>query len=264
MWSEFHAKMINLFSEQLLDTLPQGYDAPVDKHTELVEVTPDSSEEWDAIGGRRPDVALVKSGRSNPSDSWAGDALGWGEAEGGVAVATCDPVTVRVPRVMDERIERWVEVRWGRDRELIAVIELLSPTNKTGSGRVEYQKKRRSIIEQGVHLLEVDLLLGGRRVEDETLLPPGECMAVLTRAGRPDLREVYAWPLRRPLPTVPVPLRPPDGDVGLDLAEAFAEAYRRGRYWRRLPYGAEADPLSRVREEDRAWAAERVGEAVGV
>ncbi len=63
---------------------------------------------------------------------------------------------------------------------------------------------------------------------------------------------MYAWSVRRALPTIPIPLVPPDPDVPLDLAAVFATAYERGRYARSLDYAAAlAAPMA---DEDRTWA----------
>ena len=50
----------------------------------------------------------------------------------------------------------WIEVRRRTGRTPVTVIELLSPTNKTGDGFVEYKLKRRSLIRQKIHLVELD------------------------------------------------------------------------------------------------------------
>ncbi|MBX6316783.1 MAG: DUF4058 family protein, partial [Isosphaeraceae bacterium] len=135
---------------------------------------------------------------------------------------------------------------------LVTVIEVLSPTNKTGSGREEYLEKRRELIDRPVNLVELDLLLGGRRLPMAEPLPPGDYYALVSRAERRPQAEVYAWTIRQPLPTIPIPLRPPDPDVPLDLAAIFATAYERGRYARSLDYGA---PLTvPLAETDRLWA----------
>ena len=60
-------------------------------------------------------------------------------------------------------------------------------------------------------------------------LPPGDCLAVVVRSGKPEVAEVLAWSIRRPLPAIPIPLEPPDPDVPVDLAALVATAYERGR-----------------------------------
>jgi hypothetical protein len=56
---------------------------------------------------------------------------------------------------------------------IVAVIEVLSPINKTGKGREQYLKKQREVLDSAAHLLEIDLLRGGQHtvaVEEMALL----------------------------------------------------------------------------------------------
>jgi hypothetical protein len=47
-------------------------------------------------------------------------------------------------------------------RDLVAVVELLSPTNKrAGDPRAQYLSKRSEVLQSPAHLVEVDLLRGG-------------------------------------------------------------------------------------------------------
>jgi hypothetical protein len=90
-------------------------------------------------------------------------------------------------------------------------------------------------------------------------LPAGDYYALLSRADRRPMCEVYAWRLRDPLPTLPVPLKAPDGDVPLDLGRLMTMAYDRGRYRQLLGYDRKLDlPLS---EDDLAWARNVVDES---
>jgi len=85
-----------------------------------------------------------------------------------------------------------------------------------------------------VHLVELDLLLLGRRLPMEKTLPVADYYYFLSRSEqRPDC-QVYHWPLRERLPTLPIPLRAPDPDVQIDLAAVFTTAYERGRFGRRI------------------------------
>ena len=87
-------------------------------------------------------------------------------------------------------------------------------------------------------------------MEDE--LPKGHYYAFVSRAERRPCRDTYAWTIRDPLPTIPIPLKAPDPDIPLDLAAIFATVYDRARCERSIDYAAPLDlPLS---PEDRAWA----------
>ena len=62
---------------------------------------------------------------------------------------------------MEAHIERqrYLEIRDRRDRELVAVVELLSPVNKkSGPYRAQYLTKRSEILASPAHLVEIDLL----------------------------------------------------------------------------------------------------------
>lgn len=237
-WPDFHRRFINYACEALLDRLPDAYDARIDEHVRLV--TPD--ERSRAI---LPDVAVLRRPKT------------WGEGQPikeASSVATLEPVTLAMPEY-EETNEVWIELRRQEDQSLVTVIELLSPSNKTGSGLAEYMAKRDGVLRARANLVEIDLLLAGSRFAPAAL---GDYCVSLTRAERTWSVDVYAWKLGDVLPTVPVPLRVPDPDIGLDLAAVFATTYDRGRYARALRYG---QPAAWIPEESRGWAAERASAA---
>src|SRR6202008_2923837 len=122
----------------------------------------------------------------------------------------------------------YIEILYQPDRSLVAVLELLSPANKEYPGRTEYLAKRMAFLNQNVHLVELDLLRGGRRLPMQGPLPPGDSYYFVSRGEqRPDC-QVYAWNLRQALPRLPVPLRAPDADIFIELGAVFATAYDRG------------------------------------
>ena len=153
---------------------------------------------------------------------------------------------------LEEIRERWIEIRTLPDRSLVTVIEILSPTNKTGSGRVEYIEKRKQWIRQPVHVVEIDLLSGGHRLPMRGALPIGDYYAFVSRSERRPNCDVYAWSIRRELPAIPIPLSVPDPDVLLDLRVVFAQTYDGAPYAESINYSAPLDlPLA---PGDRAWA----------
>jgi hypothetical protein len=153
---------------------------------------------------------------------------------------------------LDEIRERWIEIKRLPDRSLVTVIEILSPTNKTGSGRIDYLEKRKQWIRQPVNVVEIDLLLGGHRLPMRGLLPAGDCYAFVSRSNRRPDCDVYAWSIRRELPAIPIPLSIPDPDVLLDLRTVFAQTYDGAPSGESINYSAPLDlPLA---SEDRAWA----------
>jgi hypothetical protein len=76
--------------------------------------------------------------------------------------------------------------------------------------------------------------------------------ALVSRADRRPISDVFSWSIRDPLPTIPVPLMAPDADISLDLATVFNTVYQRGRYERSIDYSAPLElPLG---PKDHAWA----------
>ena len=136
------------------------------------------------------------------------------------------PVRAALPSLPLPRKHRWVEVRDGRDRRLVTLVELLSPANKRrGPDRDRYARKRLEVVEAGVNLVEIDLLRGGGPRLPVFGLPACDYYALVARPGERD--DVGVWPigLRDPLPAVPVPLRPPDADARLDLQALLTAVY---------------------------------------
>jgi len=235
-WSDFHVEFIVCMRRALNQVLPDNYEASINERTALVEASlPDTRVVL-------PDLAVTRrDGASYPA----------AQVAGGVAI---EPISV--PILSEEEVrEVWIEIYHRPERDLVAVLELLSPSNKAGSGRAEYLAKRRAVLRQSVHLVELDLLVGGQRIVTAPL-PRGDYVAIVARAHRRPDGEVYAWSVRSPLPKIPVPLQAPDPDVPLDLQAAFSNAYEGARYGRRIDYDRPLQaPLA---EDDRQWAQQRV------
>jgi Protein of unknown function (DUF4058) len=169
------------------------------------------------------------------------------------AAVTNAPAYGRILPAVDVERENRIEIRNCRTRELVTVIEVLSPANKQpGSDRRQYLNKRQALMESRVHLVEIDLLRGGPRLPVEDL-PPCDYYVLVSRAEeRP---QVGIWPLglHDPLPRIPIPLRGPDPDSELNLQQALHRAYDAGGYRAYIYSGAPTPPLSEV---DAAWADE--------
>lgn len=225
-WPDFHQTFINYGREAIAERLPDQYDARVNERI-LLE---DSLEETTRVVS--PDVSNHKSGED------------WTERPAASGSITLEPTTIPL-LILDHPRQTFIEIYHRPERALVTVFELLSPANKTGGGRAAYLEKRNALILQDVHLFELDLLLGGRRLPLQGSLPPGDYYAFISRADRRPECDVFAWPVTQPLPTLPVPLRAPDPDVLLDLAAVFATTFERGRYARSLPYNGTRRSLGR-------------------
>jgi hypothetical protein len=178
------------------------------------------------------------------------------------AVAVMEVETARVTLPTYESVPvAYINIRSLPDRELVTAIEVLSPSNKTGSGRGEYMGRRASILSSDVNLVEIDLLLVGRRPEVIGDIPPGDFCALVSRGGLRPNCDASAWSIRRTLPRLGIPLRSGEDDVVLDLAAAYAMTYQGGAYDMIIPYDKPlAGPLS---DADRQWVAERLAARAG-
>jgi Protein of unknown function (DUF4058) len=238
LWEGFHARLVTYFCDALNDMLPESYVAELGERFHLMELSGRAAKQV------LPDIAVIDSDRKSSQGAARQTKLG--------GTLTLEPVTIPLPKLSKEVRDVWIEIRRPPKRAPIAVIEVLSPTNKSSDGFVEYKLKRTSTIRQRVHLVEFDFLLGGRRLSMGEPLPTGDYYALVSRAERRPDCEVYAWTVRDSLPAIPIPLVPPDEDVVVDLRAVFNTAYTRGRYGRLIDYAA--SPLALRKPDDRAWA----------
>jgi hypothetical protein len=237
-WPDFHTRFMTYCCDALNDQLPDSYEARLGEQLRLIE-------RGDPVARTvLPDVTIVEGGPARRTSPHSETAAG---------VLTLEPVTIDLPvEEIEEVRDLWIEIRHRPDRDLVTAIEILSPTNKVGEGYWQYQAKRRSLIRQNVHLVELDLLVRGQRLPMGQVLPPGDFFAFVSRSDRRSKSDVYAWSVRQRLPNIPIPLRAPDPDVILELPAIFALGYDRGRYARALDYAAPLDlPLA---TGDRGWA----------
>lgn len=174
------------------------------------------------------------------------------------AIWQSSPAAVTLPLPLDEEEvrESWIEIYHRPDRSLVAVLELLSPTNNRGETRSKYLGRRRTLLRQGVHLVELDLLLEGGRIAPPYEYPAADFTALVARAERPGVCDVRAWKLRDRLPRLEIPLKSPDADAAVDLQEVFDFAFDQGGYAETVDY--ERPPSVSLSEADLKWAAERV------
>jgi len=155
-WHDFHERFIPSVATLLGAQLRPRYIVKIDEHIYVHELAAESRR-W--VG--RADVSLGRGVQEGGHDPAPGRVTGVLEA----------PARVRLPAVDHERLS-YVEIRDRRDRELVTVVELLSPANKhPGPDREQYLAKRMGLLNGPVHLVEIDLLRGG---------PP------LPAAGRPE------------------------------------------------------------------------------
>jgi Protein of unknown function (DUF4058) len=144
-----------------------------------------------------------------------------------------------------------VEVHDIAQNTLVTSIEIMSPANKREPGLQAFMSKRDALRLAGVHILEIDLLRRGQRPWPDTRGEAAPYMAALVRAGH---LQVELWPIdfRDPLPLLPVPLRPPDPDVPLDVQQALDTIYDEAQYGLTLNYDGPPPPPP-LSAQDMGW-----------
>jgi len=238
-WEDFHNRFNNVLADALSPCVEPRYYVRIERRVYVEHAGEDGPQL------RRADVAVLRGETGEH-----GAAL-----ESSTAVATVAPVPCVLP-MPEERRETYLVIREQESREVVTVIETLSPANKRrgGEGRREYLRKREEVLDSETHLVELDLLRGGERLPVVGSLPPGDYYAVVSRAYRRPRAEVYPWTLRHRLPAIPVPLAKGEPDVPIDLQAVFDTVYDRARYQLSVDYRQALEPP--LSKEDAQWLAE--------
>lgn len=234
VWQDFHTRFMSTAVEVIGAQVEPRYFVKIEEHLFVHERF---ESQWSPFG--RPDLSVL------PGDETAPVPFG-----GATVIA---PATVFTPDAVEEEVQRYLEIRDRQSREVVTVIELLSPSNKDSKeGRQQYWNKTRLLLSRTTsNLVEIDLLRGGPRLPWREMK---ECdyYALVSRVSeRP---RVGFWPvrLREALPTIPIPLRPDEPEPTLDLQALLHRIYDAGRY-RLFIYDTAPEPP--LRAADAVWAA---------
>jgi hypothetical protein len=208
IWPDFHQAFCTHLREVLVPQVRPEFFVRLEEHLYIHELP---AAERLLLG--RADVAVAHSGAPLPL---------------GPIAATLDiaaPLRLRIPVAADIERSSFLEVRDSRDRSLVTVIEMLSPSNKRpGPDREAFLAKRRQLLASHVHYVELDLLRGGPRMPIEELPDCDYCILVSRYEERP-VAGTWAIRLRDALPRVPVPLRAPRSHADIDLQAVLHELY---------------------------------------
>jgi hypothetical protein len=232
LWSAVHNRLIVAMADDLVDRLSEKYRVEIEKRTYF------SNDEQSVLVGI-PDVAVLTGKTAEPTSSVATVSL------------PVQPEQVTVPAA-EEVNERYLEIRDVATGTVVTVIELLSPKNKrSGEGRLAYERKRNRVLVSATHLVEIDLLRGGKPfpIRSENL---GDYRILICRGERRPTGELYAFGLRQPIPPVPIPLMLGEAEPILELQPLLDRVYEKGRYYLAIDYTQPPQPL--LSEEDTRWA----------
>lgn len=244
LWTGVHSRLINSISSQIAFALRPRYVVSIEERV-VIDVLPQQ---------RVPDLWIQKT--TNQASLKAPPANVVME-EPVIMELSSEPI--REPYI--EILDRY------HDLQVVTVLELLSPINKTaGPGRDQYLKKRSETLNSSTHLVEIDLLREGTRACDFTaaqlsvlgafdyLITINRSHGLVHEASR-SRYEFIRRGLREPLPTFGLPLVPPDPDVALDLQAALDRVYEEGSYMLRIDYDQPC--LPNLDGDDQQWIRDR-------
>ena len=241
LWEEVHAGLIVEIQQFLNPLISPRYRVAIEQRTYLSLSAPD------ALVGK-PDALVV----SSP-----------GQSLNTAPVATTVGVMPRVAELpMPEKVvERYLKIRSVETNDVITVIEILSPTNKSSyEGRKQYERKRLDVLSSFTSLVEIDLLRDGepfpfRLPGDDT---SSDYRIVISRARHRPRADVYLFSVRDPIPDVPIPLRPDEAEPALRLNQVLHELYDRARYDLAVNYQQPPNPP--LTGQDTWWVAQLLRE----
>lgn len=241
-WHDFHTRFIPAAAAVIGRLVAPNYFTKIEEHLYVHEPP---AERRVSLG--RPEVSVYPQ----PTVGATGT--------GTTALAPAAPAAVGMLADIDIERIRYLEIRDRFNREVVTVLELLSPSNKNpGSDRPQYVSKVKRVLESKTNLIEIDLLRGGPHMSWAGL-PSCDYYALVSRAGArtqdPPRAEVWPVRLRERLPAIPIPLRAGEPEPLLELQPILHEVYDAAGYHFYIYSGPPEPPLAPA---DAAWAAELI------
>jgi hypothetical protein len=240
LWRDVHLELISTSRALLVPQLQPRYVARLEERVYIsTEDDPDKAFYY-------PDLKVAeRNGHGRPKAKSGKKVAAHAKADPPVVLTTITPEEVREARI---------EIRGQTDQKVIAVIEVVSPTNKLpgSAGRESFLQKKREVLDSPAHWVEIDLLRAGARPGFDAFLPAHEYAVHVSPAGlRP---QGHVWPigLRDRLPTIENPLGKKEPPALLDLQAVLTAAYDRARYDYTIDYTQ--PPTPPLPPEHQAWA----------
>lgn len=238
VWRDFHDTFLPMVRKALSPQVSPHFIVRIEEDIYVTE----AGEESPTLSGRA-DVAIAQSAKKKQS------------SERSVALLE-PPEKIQLAAIVETERNIYLEIRDRHDRDLVAVIELLSPSNKRfGKDRSSYLVKRERLLASDVHFIEIDLLREGPRM-DYGFEPDCDYCVLVCRADEWPEAGFWRIALRDPLPVIPIPLRPPLAEVRLDL-QAILHATYDDAFYKDSIY--EAEPSLPLSPADAAWARKVAG-----
>ncbi|MBD2774347.1 DUF4058 family protein [Iningainema tapete] len=223
-WSEFHNRLIVELSNTLVPLLRPKYYIGVETRT--------YTDEGEELLVGIPDALILSSPENHLTEP----------SQQSSDVAVQSPIKIRLPMPAEVR-ERYLEVREVGINTVVTVIEILSPKNKRkGKGRTAYENKRYRVLGSLSHLVEIDLLRGNLPMPMTGEAEKIDYRIVVSRAFSRPVADLYGFSLREAIPDFPLPLKPEDEELVVNLQDAIARVYDFGSYDVRIDYRQPVPP----------------------
>jgi Protein of unknown function (DUF4058) len=235
IWSDVHNSFITAIRDELAPRVAPKYYAGLEQRTYALQP-------GELVFVGRPDNV---AGRPATADV----AYEPAEGEESTAVGMLD---VDLP--INDRLQVWfLEIHDVETGTLVTVLEILSPANKIhAQGREEYIRKRERIFRSRTNLVEIDLLRAGEPMPLRRKPVRTDYRILISRGATRPRAKLVTFNVRQPIPSIPVPLLPEDGEPDLDLGAVFHALYDRARFDLRLNYAK--PPVPPLNKEVVVWA----------
>jgi Protein of unknown function (DUF4058) len=243
LWSEVHSRLIVAIADAIGFPLRPKYQVAIEKRTYL------SGIEDSVLVGIPDTTVFTQRSVSHPASN---------QPSATAMLPMRQPKKVTVP-LAEEVNERYLEIREGSTGEVITVLEVLSPKNKrTGEGRQTYERKRQTVLASVTHLVEIDLLRGGKPMPILGDEPEADYRILISRGDRRPVADLYAFSICEPIPSFSLPLKLGDTEPMVDLQSILAGVYDRAGFDFRIHY---TQPLAPgLSDTDAAWVDELLKE----
>ena len=231
-WHDFHSRFLPLAAILLTPQVRPRYIVKIDEQAYVHE----NFEQTRSLLGR-PDVGISLQNRNIAARA--------------TSALLTPPAIVELLTTVDIERNTFIEILDRESRNVVTVIELLSPTNKaSGPNRQQYLTKRGQILTSQTHFVEIDLLRGGQPmpVLDR---PPCDYSILVHRAE--EWPRAGFWPiyLGDRLPAIPIPLQAGDDEAQLDLQAIVHRIYDEAAY---EDYLYESRPEPALTPNQAEWA----------
>ncbi|QDU27838.1 hypothetical protein ETAA8_29290 [Anatilimnocola aggregata] len=215
-WQDFHGAFITAIRAALNAVITPKYYANIEEHLyihDFEEQTPRSFARADVAVTERPPARVVEN----------------------VAIATLSHAESAAPKHVwqthysEERVS-FIEIHDRESHNVVTVIELLSPANKSlGKDRDLFIARRHEVLKSDANYVEIDLRRSGPQLPWKGLEHCDYYLLVSRVDERPQA-DIWPFSVRDPFPPLQVPLGPGDPDVRIDLKKLLDTEYDKVRY----------------------------------